>query len=463
MINPWGYRFNASRLLDFLLEGGLFFLAMLASFVIAVKRTGLNEIPPNIFLYSGLFAVSLVAVNWGLGFYRRSRARQFRSVLWRVCLTLLIGTPVVYFVFELVPHGRPYEGVVLIALGLSLVGAIALHGLFALDHGRSLLNHRILVVGAGEEARGLRNALSTLNPPVAEIIGFFPLTSDKVAPSIAHNLLDKKVPLEEWVSRLNVREVVVAAREQRGGVLPISDLLECRLRGIRITELSTFYERLTGEVPIDTLKASWLIYADGFRQTWGRNAAKRVFDVTVALILIAITAPLFLLTAAAIFLESGGPVILVQERVGRGGKPFRLFKFRSMRTDAEKDGTPRWAARKDSRITFIGRLIRPSRIDELPQLYNVLKGDMSFVGPRPERPYFVDQLSKEIPYYAARHTVKPGLTGWAQIRHAYTSSVEDARYKLQFDLYYIKNHSLALDIIILLETVRVVILGEGAR
>lgn len=441
----------------------MFFLAMFASFAIAVKRAGVNEIPPNIFLYSALFAISLVAVNWGLGFYRRSRARQLRSVLWRTGLTLLIGTPMVYFVFDLIPHGRPYEGVVLVALGLSVVGAIALHGLFALDHSSSLLKHRILVVGAGEDASGIRNALKALNPPVAEIIGFFPLKSDRIEPSIGPHLLDQNVPLEEWVSRLHVHEVVVAAREQRGGALPVAGLLECRLKGIRITELSSFYERLSGEVPIDTLKASWLIYSDGFRQDWGRNAMKRVFDVTVALILLLVTAPLFVLTAVAIFLESGGPVVLAQERVGRGGRPFRLYKFRSMRKDAERDGTPRWAAHNDSRVTFIGRLIRPSRIDELPQLYNVLKGDMSFVGPRPERPYFVEQLTNQIPYYAARHTVKPGLTGWAQIRHAYTSSVEDARYKLQFDLYYIKNHTLLLDIVILFETVRVVILGEGAR
>jgi exopolysaccharide biosynthesis polyprenyl glycosylphosphotransferase len=216
-------------------------------------------------------------------------------------------------------------------------------------------------------------------------------------------------------------------------------------------------------VPVEALKASWLIYGEGFRQGLARRAVKRAFDLVMAAVLLTLAIPVMLVTAAAIFLESGGPVIFRQERVGRGNRPFTLLKFRSMRTDAESDGKARWASEQDDRITAVGRVIRKLRIDELPQLVNVLKGEMSLIGPRPERPCFVAELAREIPFYALRHTVHPGITGWAQVRCEYGASVEDAKRKLQFDLYYVKNHSLVLDLLIAVETVRVVLSGKGAR
>jgi len=216
-------------------------------------------------------------------------------------------------------------------------------------------------------------------------------------------------------------------------------------------------------VRIDALRASWLIFGDGFRQGRLRSFVKRAFDLVASIGLLIVTLPVMLVTAVAITLESSGPVLYRQERVGRELKTFKVFKFRSMRTDAESDGVPRWANANDSRITRIGHFIRRTRIDELPQIINVLKGDMSFVGPRPERPYFVDQLSEKIPFYSARHSIKPGITGWAQVSYRYGSNVEDAIHKLQFDLYYVKNHTIFLDLLILLKTVRVVLSGEGAR
>jgi sugar transferase (PEP-CTERM system associated) len=240
-------------------------------------------------------------------------------------------------------------------------------------------------------------------------------------------------------------------------------LLECRIQGIPVHSLAAFSERLKGEVPLDSLKASWLIYGNGFAQGAVRTVVKRAFDLTAALVLLAVAWPFMLLTVLAIRLEDGAPVIFRQERIGRYGRSFMVLKFRSMRTDAEKDGVARWAQANDSRITRVGRFIRKTRIDELPQLFNVLKGEMSLVGPRPERPSFVEQLTEEVPYYAVRHSVKPGLTGWAQVRFTYGASLSEARRKLQFDLYYVKNHSLILDVQIILETVRVVIFGEGAR
>jgi len=279
----------------------------------------------------------------------------------------------------------------------------------------------------------------------------------------ADRVLSDASPLEATVSRLGVHEVIVAVREQRGGLLPLSELLNCRLRGIRVTDLSAFFERMTGQVPIDSLKASWLIYGEGFRQGRSRHLVKRAFDIFAATALLIVALPVMIATAIAVLIESGRPIIFRQERLGLGGRPFTLLKFRSMGTDAELDGVPRWASMRDPRITKVGEFIRRTRIDELPQLINVLKGEMSFVGPRPERAYFVAQLSEKVPFYGARHTVKPGVTGWAQVHYSYGASVEESAQKLQFDLYYVKNHTLLLDLVILLRTMKVVLLREGAR
>jgi sugar transferase (PEP-CTERM system associated) len=257
--------------------------------------------------------------------------------------------------------------------------------------------------------------------------------------------------------------VIVAVRERRGGNLPMEELLECKLEGVSIVDLPSFFERETGHVQLDALNPSWMVFSDGFCRTSVRNLVKRIFDVCSSLGLLILTLPVFLVTAVLIALESGFPVFYRQVRVGECGRPFAVLKFRSMCVDAERDGTPQWAKKGDARVTRVGAVIRMLRIDELPQLFNVLRGDMSFVGPRPERPFFVRELEREIPYYSSRHTVKPGITGWAQIRYPYGASVEDARHKLQFDLYYAKNHSLFLDLIILLQTAQVVLLGKGAR
>jgi exopolysaccharide biosynthesis polyprenyl glycosylphosphotransferase len=218
-----------------------------------------------------------------------------------------------------------------------------------------------------------------------------------------------------------------------------------------------------GQVPIESLKVSWLIYGEGFRQNWTRAFVKRTFDILVAAVLLVITTPVIALASLLIAFEGGGPVVYRQERIGIRGRPFTVYKLRSMAHNAEKDGQATWASKDDTRITRVGKHIRRMRIDELPQLLNVLKGEMSFVGPRPERPEFVAMLTDQIPYYAVRHSVKPGLTGWAQVRYSYGATVEQSVRKLEYDLYYVKNHTLLLDLLILLETVRVVLLGEGAR
>jgi sugar transferase (PEP-CTERM system associated) len=243
----------------------------------------------------------------------------------------------------------------------------------------------------------------------------------------------------------------------------MDDLLACRISGVPVLDLAGFSERSKGEVPTDSLKASWLIYGEGFVQGALRSGVKRLFDVVSSSILLLFAAPVMAVTALAIWIEGGGPVIYRQERVGLGGRTIVCPKFRSMRNDAEKDGVARWAQKNDSRITRVGAFIRRTRIDELPQLFMVLRGEMSLVGPRPERPSFVAELRQQIPFYDLRHSVKPGVTGWAQVRYAYGASVEDARRKHQFDLYYVKNHSLFLDLLVLIETVTVVLFREGSQ
>ncbi|MBI3368834.1 MAG: TIGR03013 family PEP-CTERM/XrtA system glycosyltransferase, partial [Burkholderiales bacterium] len=269
--------------------------------------------------------------------------------------------------------------------------------------------------------------------------------------------------LMEVARRHKVDEIVVALTERRAGSMPLRELLDCKLAGIRVFDMTTYFERMLGQIRVDYVNAGWLVFGDGFNQGFYRTAVKRAFDIVCSLVLIAVSAPIMILTAIVIVLESKGPVFYRQERVGANSRTFDVVKFRSMRTDAEKDGKPVWATAQDSRVTRVGNIIRKLRIDELPQLFNVLKGEMSLVGPRPERPYFVEQLTKEIPYYAVRHSIKPGVTGWAQVKYQYGSTIEDSQEKLQYDLYYVKNHSLFLDFVVLFETIGVVLTGKGAR
>ncbi|WP_137940053.1 TIGR03013 family XrtA/PEP-CTERM system glycosyltransferase [Chitinivorax sp. B] len=323
---------------------------------------------------------------------------------------------------------------------------------------------RVLVLGTGSRAvkvdEAARHRFGGNN---LDIVGYMPPASATPHAVAASRILPEEENLLEAVEKYGINEIVIAIRDRRGGNLPIHELLECRMQGVRVLELSTFFERECGQVKLDSLNPSWMVFNDGFNQSTTRDVVKRIFDLSASFLLLLVASPFMLLTALAIKLEDQGPVLYSQERVGQNEQVFTIFKFRSMRTDSEKDGRPRWAQTNDDRITRVGKLIRLLRIDELPQIINVLRGDMSFVGPRPERPFFVSKLEAEIPYYAMRHCMKPGITGWAQVRYAYGATVEDSKEKLQYDLYYVKNHSLFLDILILIETVQVVLWGKGAR
>lgn len=352
-------------------------------------------------------------------------------------------------------------GAVAIAIAL-----LALAARFSFNRtASSIITRRVLVLGVGRDAAMVKEALDNSNVRGLAVVGFYLLDAQQQVDAAlpANKILPPTKSIGEIVREHNVSEIVLAMRERRGGTLPLTDLLNCKLQGIKVTDLSAFFEQYHSKVRIDLLRESWFIFGDGFRQHKARILVKRVFDIVASGVLLILSLPVMLLAAIAIKLESGGPVIYSQERVGLGGKPFDVLKFRSMRADAEKDGKPQWAQAGDPRVTRVGRFMRLTRIDELPQLITVLAGQMSLVGPRPERPYFVDQLVQQIPFYGARHSVKPGVTGWAQVRHYYGASVEDASDKLQYDLYYVKNHTLFFDILVLFYSVRVVLFAQGSR
>jgi sugar transferase (PEP-CTERM system associated) len=273
--------------------------------------------------------------------------------------------------------------------------------------------------------------------------------------------LAEATPLLQIAQALRIDEIVVAVDDKRG--LAVWDLLECKLSGIEVIDYLSFFEREFGKIDVSHVGPGTLAFCGGFQFSRRRRVFKRLADFTVSLAFLALVLPVTVLVAVAIKLESRGPIFYRQERVGLNGHIFKVWKFRSMRIDAEKDGVPRWASAKDDRVTRVGRFIRQLRIDEIPQILNVLKGDMSFIGPRPERPFFVEKLRQEMPYYDLRHRVKPGITGWAQVSYRYGESVEDARQKLSFDLYYVKNNDFFLDLTILVQTVRVIVFAHGAQ
>jgi sugar transferase (PEP-CTERM system associated) len=461
MLQLFRHHVSVGSVMQLIAEGGLAFGAVLLAVYVQQAPYGVS--PSSAAVPAVAFAGLLLLVNAAFGLYRWDRARNFAAVIGRMMVAVAVAVPLVYVGWNLVPNGGIAQDAVWYTVLYALSGLILLRQAFYSVRSVGVGARRVLVVGAGAEARGVEADLKALGAPLYQVVGFYPAGRPDDVQVPADRVFPSGMALRDIVRRFKVREVIVAVRDQRGGVLPLSELLECRVSGIPVTDLAGLYERVRGEFPIDSLKASWLIYGHGFSQDKARAFVKRVTDILVSTVLLTLATPVIIATAIAVRLESRGPIIYRQERVGRGGRPFMCLKFRSMRSDAEKDGVARWAQAKDPRVTAVGSFIRKVRIDELPQLINVLRGEMSLVGPRPERPAFVDQLKKDVPFYDLRHSVKPGLTGWAQVRYSYAASLEDARKKLQYDLYYVKNHSLFLDILIILETVRVVLFREGAH
>ena len=406
-------------------------------------------------LLFGLYDAPQLAVREGLG-----------MIAPRLVVALATSGALIAAALWLLPGAAIEPGILALGLAAALVVLLIERALYRRVIRSPRLKPRVLVLGVGSRAAAVAELQGERTPEELpyEVVGFVAAERNGGFDVPADRVVERREgeSLLDLARRLAVDELVVAVRDRRRH-LPVRELLECKLHEISVTELSSFIERERCRVRLDSLNASWLIFGDGFRQDAVRLAVKRSVDLVCSLVLLLLASPLMLVTALAIRLESGAPVLYCQERIGRGNEPYRLYKFRSMRPDAERDGVPRWARGNDDRVTRVGRLIRKLRIDELPQVLNVLKGDMSFVGPRPERPLFVEQLSELMAYYPARHSLRPGITGWAQVCYPYGASIEDARHKLEYDLYYIKNHTVFLDALILLRTVGVVSFGEGAR
>jgi sugar transferase (PEP-CTERM system associated) len=347
------------------------------------------------------------------------------------------------------------------ALGVFVVAVLSWRLAFNHFAHDPYLEERVLIVGTGQTARVLAQQIGRQQDFAYRLVGFVREAEGAMLVR-QHDVLGNAVDIDRIVASRHVDRIVVGLSDRRGR-LPIEQLLRAKMSGVRVEDATTTYERLTGKILIDDLKPSWLIFSDGFRASRGTRFVKRMLDLSLSMILAILSAPFMLLTAVAIKLDSTGPMLYSQERVGENGRVFNIYKFRSMRLDAELAGMPLWARENDDRATRVGRFIRVTRLDELPQLWNVMRGDMSFVGPRPERPFFVDQLAKEIPFYLQRHSVKPGLTGWAQVKYRYGSTVEDAMEKLRYDLYYIKHLSIVFDLTIVLDTVKVILFGKGAK
>ncbi len=464
MVRLFNHWFPSNAVLHVAFDSVLLFVTFMlaAAWLTRGQPTGVEVLLPTAIL----FAVATAALNTMIGMYQRNPYRTGVQTAARVMLSLLLSLPLAYLVFYVLPRNESHQEALTIA-AIGALGVLALVRGYLTHWGNApMFVRRVLVFGTGAEAAAVGRSLHQFGPSMS-VVGFYPASNHEEG--IRHDVgagdkvFASNLPLAETVRRHGIDDLIVAVRERRGGVLPLNELLQCKLSGVRVLDLSSYYERALGQVRLDALHASWLIFGEGFRQGFLRTTVKRLFDIGVSTLVFVVTLPIMLLTVVAIAIEDGVPVFYRQPRIGQAGRVFDVIKFRSMRRNAEDDGKPRWASSNDDRVTSVGRVIRKLRIDELPQLLNVLRGDMSLVGPRPERPFFVDRLTREVPFYAARHSVKPGVTGWAQVRYHYGASVDDSVQKLQYDLYYVKNHTLFLDMLILVETVGVVLTGKGAQ
>ena len=387
-----------------------------------------------------------------------------RELMLRLVQALGIAWILLALLFYFIPQLLIGRGVSVISVFVVLVLLLVWRILIHLLTGHPEIGEKILLVGTGKAARETAEAVWERRDAGYRIVGFVTENGFKAGEKIGQSeILGTADQLSTIVQNERVDRIVMAVRERRG-TFPIETLLKMSLAGdVSIEECTSFFERVTGQVHIDMLRPSWLIFAGRARETRLKSAFRELVHRSLALAGLTVSLPIAFVTALLIKIDSKGPVFYRQKRVGKNGRTFNVIKFRSMKTDAEADGKPVWATSDDDRATRVGRIIRKIRVDEIPQFWNIIKGEMNFVGPRPERPHFVEQLAKEIPFYEHRHLVAPGLTGWAQIKYPYGASVEDARRKLQYDLYYIKNQSLALDLVIVFETIKTVLFSRGGR
>ncbi|MEP0191152.1 MAG: TIGR03013 family XrtA/PEP-CTERM system glycosyltransferase [Erythrobacter sp.] len=461
MIRLFKHYIPHAVLLLCLLDFGLLMVASELAWQVRAVQIGMD---PGVWTDRSLALLGSAGVVWtamiAVGVYGPYALRSLRFAGARLLVAISLGIIALAVIDFVLPGNTFWRSTLLYAMGFSILVLLADRLLLNSFIGSSAFRRRVMVLGAGDRAERLRKLGERPETGFA-VVSFIAMSEPEriVEEAIAREAIHD---LGRFVENLGVSEVVLALQERRNS-LPLNDLLRIKTKGVHVNDFSSFLERETGRVDLDTVNPSWMIFSDGFSS--GRmfsSALKRVFDITASLILLVLTLPVIALFALIVKLDSKGPAFFRQERIGLYGEPFHLIKLRSMRTDAEKDGA-KWASQNDPRITRVGRFIRKVRVDELPQTWSVLKGQMSFVGPRPEVPKFVDDLQEQIPFYGERHMVKPGITGWAQINYPYGASTDDSRKKLEYDLYYAKNYTPFLDLVILLQTVRVVLWPEGAR
>ena len=433
----------------------------------------------NFFSVSCLYAILMMFSMSALGMYQINNKDDIRRVFLRLMPSLALGFGLMTLVFYIAPDIYFGRGVLVLTIIVSAIGLLLSRGIVIKSYEFGIAKSRILILGIGSLAKECMDLANSIHHSPYNVIGFVSMQEEKSVIDVV-----KQLPVGESLLSLarkhKADEIIVAVQFRRESRIhstgkfsafgsskndrkPIDELLECKLAGIKVIDASTFFEREASQIRVDSLQPSWLVFSNGFDQSFLRAFSKRVFDLLASFILLIVTLPIMLITSLCIFIEDRAPIFYQQERVGKYGQSFMVLKFRSMSNNAESEGKPQWASENDPRTTKVGSIIRMLRIDELPQILNVFKGDMSFVGPRPERPYFVQQLAEQISFYNVRHSIKPGITGLAQVRYQYGASVEDSIQKLQYDLYYVKNNSLFLDFLILIDTLQVVLLGKGAR
>lgn len=446
-------------------------LAVAALYSAMLARLGKSEVTGILYdvqtLYITAVFVAVILFSSNLmeayDFDKNIRKRE-------IVVNILFGTITSFFLLSLVYYLDPDlilgRGVIIISLSIFAILQTCWHAIYLIGHNDQRFLRRVLVLGTGQHAAQIGD-LAASNNRNFSLAGYASCNSNGMAEnrreeiSVPRDLIVGSADdLMSATTKAKADTIVVALSERRG-VFPLKDVLMCKMNGVEVMDAPTFYELVQGKLMLESITPSWIIFSSGFRRTNVFSICKRGLDIFLSVVGLLLTLPFFPLIAFAIKLDSRGPVFFKQLRVGNREKPFMLYKFRTMRQDAEAGTGAIWSSKDDPRITKLGKFLRNSRIDELPQLYNVLIGNMSFVGPRPERPEFVEKLKQVIPYYSKRHFIKPGLTGWAQVRYSYGSSVEDAIEKLRYDLYYIKNICPSLDTLIFFETIKVVLFGRG--
>jgi sugar transferase (PEP-CTERM system associated) len=436
-------------------EGAIIFLAVLIACWIKLD-VSIYRIDQTLLLKSFIITIICQMCLYYNDLYDFKIAINFKELAIRLLQALGITSIVFAILYFFLPWLIIAQGLFATVIGLVLLMVVTwrLGYVYVLANG--LFDQKILLIGDGELAASIFKEIEEKRDSGYQIVQYINLATLTVQKST----LDA-YPCHSG-SETDIKKIVVALEEKRGK-LPVKELLRCRTAGVEIIEGTSFYEMLMGKLYVTQINPAWLIFSDGFRKSRCQRVMKRTGDIVLSLVFLLLLLPLMLVTALLIKLDSKGSVLFSQERIGQHRKPFKIRKFRSMVAEAEKQTGPVWAKDDDVRITRVGKIIRKLRVDELPQIWNVLRGDMSFVGPRPEREYFVDELEKQIPYYGERFTVKPGITGWAQVSYGYGASIEDAIEKLNYDLFYIKNLSFLLDVMIIFRTIKIVLIGKGAR